>query len=384
MSERGPSFEEIKALLQASIESLARTLAPAGHRNGKWWVACNPTRDDVKPSFGIGLTGVPGAWVDFATGDKGDVFDLIAYVNGLPPMKTDVKPTLDWARSFLGINGAAPAVVASRIKTAKADAEKRAREAAERAVKNARRAKAFYLDAKKAQFDLTPAALYLAGRGLDVRRLSRMPGCLGYLPEMWHSETNTKWPVMIAGFSNDAGETIAVHRTYLAVASDTPSASRPDATDFAARSRLAAGCAERSRQAQWQKAPVSPQRKIWPSYEGAAIRLWRGESGLSIEAAAKQGLRETLVLVEGVEDGLSVALSDPQYRVWCAGSLSNIANIRIPECVDEVIVCADNDWGKKQAQALLNRGVEALISQSKAVRVARSNRGKDMNDALVA
>lgn len=353
MSERGPSFAEIKALLQASIESLARTLAPAGHRNGKWWVACNPTRDDVKPSFGIGLTGVPGAWVDFATGDKGDVFDLIAYVNGLPPMKADVKPTLDWARSFLGINGAAPAVVASRIKTAKADAEKRAREAAERSVKNARRAKAFYLDAKKAQFDLTPAALYLAGRGLDVRQLSRMPGCLGYLPEMWHSETNTKWPVMIAGFSNDAGETIAVHRTYL----------RPDGSG---------------------KAPVSPQRKIWPSYEGAAIRLWRGESGLSIEAAAKQGLRETLVLVEGVEDGLSVALSDPQYRVWCAGSLSNIANIRIPECVDEVIVCADNDWGKKQAQALLNRGVEAIISQSKAVRVARSNRGKDMNDALVA
>lgn len=362
MSERGgPSFIDIKALLQQSIVSLARTLAPNGERSGKWWVARNPTRDDVKPSFGIGLTGVPGAWMDFATGDKGDVFDLIAYVNGFPPMKTDVKPTLDWAREFLGLAGVGcpsgkgmpEEEMRARIQTAKAEAAKREKDAAERAAKNMRRAKAIYLDARKAQFDLTPAAIYLAGRGLDVRQLSRMPGCLGYLPEMWHSETNTKWPVMIAGFTNDAGETIAVHRTYL----------RPDGSG---------------------KAPVSPARKIWPSFEGAAIRLWRGESGLSIDAAAKQGLRETLVLVEGVEDGLSVALSAPQYRVWCAGSLSNIANIKIPECVDEVIVCADNDWGKKQAQQLLDRGIEAIISQSKAVRVARSNRGKDMNDALVA
>lgn len=354
MTDRGgPSFDEIKAMLQSSIVSLARTLAPAGERSGKWWVACNPTRDDTKPSFGIGLTGVPGAWCDFATGDKGDVFDLIAYVNGLPPMKQEVKPTLDWARSFLGINGAAPAIVATRIKAAKADADKREKEAAERAIKNKRRAKAIYLDGKKAQFDLTPAAIYLAGRGLDVRELSRLPGCLGYLPEMWHSDTNTKWPVMIAGFTNNANETIAIHRTYL----------QPDGSG---------------------KAPVTPARKIWPSFEGAAIRLWRGESGLSVDAAAKQGLRETLVLVEGVEDGLAVALSAPHYRVWCAGSLSNIANIKIPECVDEVIVCADNDWGKKQARRLLQRGIEALISQTVKVRVARSNRGKDMNDALVA
>lgn len=354
MSARGgPTFAEIKSMLQSSIVSLAQKLVPNGTRNGKWWVACNPTRDDAKASFGIGLTGVPGAWCDFATGDKGDVFDLIAYIQNYPSMKVDVKPTLDWAREFLGLDGAPPPVVEARIKAAKADADKRAKEAAETAAKKMRRAKAIYLDAKKAQFDLTPAAIYLAGRGLDVRQLSRLPGCLGYVPEMWHSETNTKWPVMIAGFTNNAGETIAVHRTFL----------RPDGSG---------------------KAPVTPQRKIWPSFEGAAIRLWRGESGLSIDAAAKQGLRETLVLVEGVEDGLAVALSAPQYRVWCAGSLANIANIKIPECVDEVIVCADNDWGKKQAQQLLDRGVEALISQTVKVKVARSNRGKDMNDALVA
>ena len=350
---RGPSMAEIKSMLQVQVESLARALCPSGSRSGKWWLASNPTRADAKPSLGIGLTGVPGAWSDFATGDKGDIFDLIAYVNGFPPMKQDVRDTMRWARAWLGIEGAAPAVVQTRIHAAKIDAERRAKEAEERTAKAQRRAKAIYLDAKKLPFEKTLAAEYLGTRGLDVRALGRPLGCLGFLDEMWHSDTNTKWPVMIAGFTDAQNRTIAIHRTYLA--------------------RDGSG-----------KAPVTPARKVWPAFNGAAIRLWRGESGLSIDDAAKQGLRETLVLVEGVEDGLSVAIACPQYRVWCAGSLSNIGNIKLPECVDEVIVCADNDWGKSQAQQLLERGLDALASQNVIVRVTRSNRGKDMNDALVA
>ncbi|WP_414462938.1 toprim domain-containing protein [Hyphomicrobium sp. DY-1] len=358
MSEaRGPSMSEIKAMLQTQIEPLARALCPQGSRSGKWWLASNPTRADDKPSLGIGLTGVPGAWKDFATGDAGDVFDLIAYVNGFPSMKQDVRETMRFARAWLGIEGAAPAQVQTRIHAAKVDAERRAKEAAARLEKAQRRAKAIYLDAKKLPFNDTLAATYLATRGLDVRTLGRPLGCLGYLDEMWHSDSDSKWPVMIAAFTDNDGRAVAIHRTYLA--RDGRS-----------------------------KAPVTPARKIWPAFGGAAIRLWRGESGLSIdkanEQARKHGTRETLILVEGVEDGLSVAIAAPQYRVWCAGSLSNLANIKLPECVDEVIVCADNDWGKSQAQQLLERGIDALGSQNVVVRVARSNRGKDMNDALVA
>lgn len=359
MSERaGPSMGEIKSLLQANVDSLARALAPRGSRSGKWWLAHNPTREDAKPSLGIGLTGnAPGAWKDFATGEKGDVFDLIAYVNGFPSMKTKVTPTMQWAREWLGLDGASPPEVRQRIFSAKADAEKRAKYAEERAAKNARRAKAFYLESRKHQFVGSPAARYLASRGLDIARLPRLPGCLGWLPEMWHSESDTKWPAMIACFTGDDGSVVAIHRTYLAL----------DGSG---------------------KAPVKPVRKIWPQFAGSAIRLWRGASGLPIdkanEEAEKHGTRETLVIVEGVEDGLSVALSCPDLRIWCAGSLSNLANLKIPPCVDEVIICADNDWGKAEARAALDRGIEAIAAQGVKVKVARSTFGKDVNDALVA
>ncbi|MGL4396630.1 MAG: DUF7146 domain-containing protein [Hyphomicrobium sp.] len=342
-----PTLPEIKSMLQVNIEALARQLAPEGRRSGRWWLAKNPRREDNNPSFGIGLGGTaPGAWTDFATGDKGDVFGLIQYVHGL-----EFKDALAWARSWLGIEGAAPVAVATRLRDAKANAEARAREEQERAAKNRKHAFGLYLAGRKRAFVPSPAHTYLCSRGIDVTRLGKMPGCLGWVPDMRHVETDTKWPAMIAAFFNADGAVVAVHRTYL----------RPDGAG---------------------KAPVTPARKIWPSYKGAAIYLWRGKSKLSASEASANGLLETLVLVEGVEDGLSVALACPDFRVWAAGSLANLGEITLPKCCDEVVVCADNDWGKPQAQALLDRAVEGLAAQGVTVRVARSTVGKDVNDAL--
>jgi hypothetical protein len=39
------------------------------------------------------------------------------------------------------------------------------------------------------------------------------------------------------------------------------------------------------------------------------------------------GLLQTLILTEGVEDGLSAVLAAPQHRVWAMISLSNMANV---------------------------------------------------------
>jgi len=351
----GPCLSEIKAMLQANVEALARQLAPDGRRSGRWWVARNPRREDNNPSFGIGLYGAaPGAWKDFATGEKGDVIGLIQYVHGL-----DMRTSLDWARAWLGIDGAAPVAVEKKLKEAKADAAKRAAEEAERAAKNRRAAKAIYLAARKQPFAPSIAHSYLLARGIDVLALPRVPGCLGWLPRELHVETQSRWSVMIAAFTGDDGQVAAIHKTFLWT--DMRSASRPVVT----------------------KAPVSPVRKIWPGFKGAAIRLWRGGSGLSIDDALRAGLLETLVLAEGVEDGLSVALACPELRVWAAGSLSNLAEIAIPACCDDVVVCADNDWGKPQAQALLNRAIAAIAAQGARVRIARSTIGKDVNDALL-
>ena len=93
MGERRESdTAEIKAMLVMRADSLARQLAPGGHRAGIYWMAKNPTRTDARPgSFWIAVSGArAGAWADEATGDgaaqnrngahKGDVLGLIGYV----------------------------------------------------------------------------------------------------------------------------------------------------------------------------------------------------------------------------------------------------------------------------------------------------------------
>lgn len=350
-----PTLADIKAMLQANVAALAQQLAPRGKRSGAWWMAHSPVRDDATPSFGVRLTGeAPGAWRDFATGDKGDVLQLIAFTNGMA--RNDVRGILAWARAWLGIDGAAPPAIAKRIADAKQEASARDVDAAKQAAENVKSAAKMFKASKIRPFVISPASLYLADRGIDVQALPRLPGALGWLPDVKHRESGTAWPVMTAAFTALDGATVAVHRTFLA---------------------------QRRSSGSWTKAPVSPARKIWPSFKGAAIRLSRGASGLSIDKAAAQGLLETLVLVEGVEDGLSVALACPELRVWAAGSLGNLCEVLLPDCVDQVIVCADNDWGKPQAQAMLNRALARFQSLGRSVRVARSTVGKDVNDALI-
>ena len=173
-------------------------------------------------------------------------------------------------------------------------------------------------------------------------------------PAQKHRESGQSFPAIVAAMIGADNQFIAIHRTFLA----------PDG---------------------FGKAPVEPVRKIWPRFggTGAAVHLWRGETGLPADKAAKQGLWDSLALTEGIEDGLSVAIGCPELRVWCVGALGNMAAIRLPPCCGEAIVFADNDWGKPEAQALLNKGLNALAQQKNVpVKVARSSWGKDTNDAL--
>ena len=213
-----------------------------------------------------------------------------------------------------------------------------------------RRAHALWLQGER---DIRPTAVaaYLEHRGIDLAALPRLPGAIRALASHRHRESETAWPAMVAVMSAPGIPFAAVHRTWLA--------------------RDGRG-----------KAPVTPNKKIWPSFTGAAIRLARGETGLPAEDAVKRGMVDRLLICEGIEDGLSVALAAPELRVWAAGTLGNLAHVKIPDCCHEVIVAADNDWGKPQAEALLKRGIEALAAQRRPVRVARAAIGKDFNDQL--
>jgi hypothetical protein len=357
--------QDIKALLQADVLRLVRALGLEGHRSGNYWM-CRSRAHDAKIG-GMWVTiggGMAGAWVDAVSGDKGDVIKLIGHIKGL----TEYRDMFAWAREFLGLG----TMTEEQRRRASQEAQKKAVAAsvadAQRLAKNRRRAKAVFLDSKKHAFVDSVADLYLKSRGIDIRALTRLPGCIGFLPSRHHLETQTSWPVLTACFTDDAGEFAAMHATFLARdgSGKAPLPPIPKADG---------------------SFDEAPERKIWPGFKGAAIRLWRGASKRSIADAnawaEKHGEMETLVLCEGVEDGLSSVLAAPELRTWAAGSLANLANIKLPPCVDRVIVWRDNDWGKPQAADQFAKAIQALMAQGVRVDVARSAIGKDANDALM-
>ncbi|MFG1299467.1 hypothetical protein V5F49_06680 [Xanthobacter sp. V3C-3] len=63
-------FDGINDAARPALPALVARWLPAGHREGREWVARNPRRADRHPgSFRVNLT--TGRWADFATGDKG-------------------------------------------------------------------------------------------------------------------------------------------------------------------------------------------------------------------------------------------------------------------------------------------------------------------------
>lgn len=78
---RSITIQDVKAHLHSShYEALCREWLPDGKRQGGWWLACSPWRDDKNPSLGVSLT--TGRWRDFTTGDHGDMLDLSMRIFG--------------------------------------------------------------------------------------------------------------------------------------------------------------------------------------------------------------------------------------------------------------------------------------------------------------
>jgi hypothetical protein len=347
MTGRDTDLDQIKAALADRAEDLARELMPEGRRHGSYWLGPNPAGGAAhKQHFWVNLAGSkkPGSWKDPVADTKGGPLDLVMLATGC-----DFAGALRWARDWLGWEQTSPQ---ERQRTAERMQRRRAEAAArleQDLAKNRRRAQAIWLEAD-ARLGGTPVETYLAGRGIDLAALARPPRALRFGTRR-HQESDRAWPAMQAMMTGPGEMFWSLHVTFLA----------DDGTD---------------------KAPVDPPRKMWPSMTGGAIRLARGETGVSIGEAAKLGLLDTLCLCEGVEDGLSIAMACPDLRVWAVGSLPNLRHIQLPACCAEVIVHADNDWGKPQAAKSLEVALDARAAPGRRVDVARSLIGKDANDAL--
>lgn len=348
----------IRAELQSRIVELIAAICPDFHaaQDVRGGIArpLNPTRNDRKKgSFCIRVQGdAAGQYIDFATDERGDVIGLVKYCL----RHGQYRDTFAWCREWLGFGtiGAAERTMIDARRTAKRIEEKQA-SADDR---DKHRAHAFGLWTQGAAISGTAVETYLSWRGIDLDRLAKPPGILRCLPSHRHTESGQTWPVMAAGLvrynADGGGAQVGIHRTFLAA----------DGRG---------------------KAPVTPTKKIWPAgWEGGVIPLAQGENRCALREALSDGLVETLALCEGIEDGLTLALAQPKWRVWAVGTLGNLAHVTLPVNVGELIVAQDNDWGKPQAERAFQFGVDRLARQGVRVAVIRAGGGaKDFNEQLM-
>ncbi len=362
-------IQDLKELTHRQMGSVLAALGIRARPNGRGLILIsNPRMKDLNPSFAIWTHGGILSWKYFSGNERGDVVDLVSYLNGwwdLPDR--GFVEAARWLEDHLGVRRQSTsqrAAAAAKSRATQAHDDKDAAEKRQRCINWARAQ--FFGGVPIAG---TPVETYLRdARGIDFSLLpkgprggSRVPGAVRYLPDHLHydpvTRQQTRWPCMVVPFVDMAtGDVRAIHRTWL----------RHDGRG---------------------KAPVNAARKAFPDVAGLVLPLWKGETGLSVREAIECGLRETAVLVEGVEDGYSAVLASPQYRTWGAYSLSNLANLAplLPECIDAVMIHRQNDWLKRQAVAAFDRARAAFETRGLLVaEIAAFGSAKDLNDMVRA
>jgi len=334
----------IVGMLAARIEDLVVELLPAGRREREEW---NVGGLDGRPGRGvlIRLKGAKaGIWCDFHNLiDKGDALDLVAAVR----FGGDKVEALRWSRAWLGLSDMDPASFRRVQAQARQRAEDNARQQEREAEASRQKALALFL-AGQPLTPGDPVISYLAGRGIDMAALGRVPRALRFHPRCFNSEAGIALPAMLAAVQR-RGVHIATHRTWLM-----------------------------QDQGAWKKARVTTPKKVLGRVKGGHIPLWRGASGRPL-AEAKTG--ETVAITEGIEDALTVALHSPEWRVLAAYSLNNMAELALPEACLDVVLVFDRDGENPQARQARARAERTLLEQGRSVRPVQPPEGfKDFND----
>lgn len=348
---------DIARMLAGRIEALCAEILPGGHREGAEWVEARRANGGLGDGLRVRLHGArAGVWKHFAdAGSGGDALDLVAYVM----FAGDKRKAIEWAKAYLGLRGADKAA----LQTAKKRAVAASKEAFEkdRADREKRRkyAHAMWLGSM-AYIRGTPADFYLRGRGIALDHLVKIPSSLRFAVSLRHP-SGGEHPAMVAAINNAAGEFVGVHRTYL----DTRRAGSGIVTKYAG---------------------PGDAKVTLGSYRGGFITLARGASGKPLRDAPEG---DGVILCEGIEDGLTLAMACPEYRVLACVSSSNFANIALPPAIGSVIIAADNDpefitdpAGRPiphPARRSVQAAVDRFMDEGRAVRVAYAPKGKDFN-----
>ena len=112
---------------------------------------------------------------------------------------------------------------------------------------------------------------------------------------------------------------------------------------------------------------------------GGCIRLWRGASGKPL-AQAPQG--EAVVIAEGIETALSVAVACPNCGCSRLFRWRTCGAWRCRRRCAPCILCRDNDGPNAGAARLFQSAVDRFAGEGRIVKVAVPPCGKDFNDTL--
>jgi len=304
---------DLAARLGRRAEAVCRHYLPSGRRAGRYWVV-----GDVQNSAGRSMfvrlagpergKGAAGKWSDAATGEHGDLLDVIRETLGL----ADFKDVAEEVRRFLSLPLPEPE---------RATRSRNVPPAASGSPEAARR-----LFAMSHPIHGTLVEAYLRDRGITslhgLGALRFHPRCY-YRPDE-HSPTEI-WPAMIAAVTDLDGRQTGAHRTWL------------DPSGFS--------------EARLGKAPVETPRRSMGELLGHGVRF--GVAG------------EVLAAGEGIETVLSARSGLPLMPMLAALSAAHLAAILFPETLRRLYVLRDRDpAGNGARDGLIARaasvGIEAF------------------------
>lgn len=296
--------------LGRNAEAVCREYLSNGKREGRYWMV-GDVRNAPGRSMFVRLTGpetgkgAAGKWTDAATGEHGDLLDVIRESCGL----TEFRDVTDEARRFLGMPRSGPAP--SQSTGRKAPATTGSTCAAKRLFAMAR------------PIAGTLAETYLRNRGItalhDTSGLRFHPCCY-YRPDE-HSSTET-WPAMIAAVTDLGGNQTGAHRTWL------------DPRGFS--------------EAKLGKAPIDTPRRAMGDLLGHAVRFGVAD--------------EVMAAGEGIETMLSLRCVLPTLPMAAALSAAHLSAILFSDNLCRLYVVRDDDPAGDGAYATLaGRGAEVGI-----------------------
>ena len=301
-------------------EPACRRYLSKGRREGRYWLVGDTDNRPGRslyvrlrgPSSGRGAA---GRWTDAATGEHGDLLDLIAVSQGL----REFRDVLSEARQFLAMPEAATETPTPRVAPAPVGSGEAARRlwAASRPIAG------------------TLAEAYLRRRGLtDFGHLTALrfhPRCF-YRPEADEPSTRDAWPAMIGAVADLDGRITGVHRTWL----------HPRGLD----------------KGHGPKAPVATPRRAMGELAGHAVRF-----GTARPAPADAGV---LAVGEGIETVLSLRVVAPMLASAAALSAAHLAALALPAGLRRLYLVQDNDPAGRHAVLTLSEratsaGVQPMV-----------------------